>query len=79
MSDKLVLDIVGHGSIHVKFPDGRIRRFDGVLHIPRLVRNLLYVSKLINVGVHGGFSEAGVKMVRRAMVIVRGRRLGTLY
>ena len=34
LGDNLVLDIVGHGSICVKFFDGRIRRFDGVLDIP---------------------------------------------
>ena len=34
LGDTLVLDIVGHGSICVKFSDGRTRRFDGVLHIP---------------------------------------------
>ena len=39
LGDNSVLDIVGCGSIHVKFFDGRIRRFDGVLHNPRLARN----------------------------------------
>ena len=39
LGDNLVLDIVGHGSIRVKFYDGRIRRFDGVLYIPGLARN----------------------------------------
>ena len=53
LGDNSVLNIVGHGSICVKFFDGRIRRFDGVLHIPRLARNLLSVSKLIDAGVQG--------------------------
>ena len=52
LGDNLVLDIVGHGSIRVKFFDGRIRRFDGVLHILGLARNFLSISKLIDVGVH---------------------------
>ena len=52
LGDNSVLDIVGHGSIHVKFFNGRIRRFYGVLHIPGLTRNLLSISKLIDVGVH---------------------------
>ena len=52
LGDNSVLDIVGHGSIHVKFSNGRIRRFDGILHTPRLARNFLSVSKLIDVGVH---------------------------
>ena len=46
LGDYLVLDIVGHESICVKKFDGTIRRFDGVLHILGLVRNLLSISKL---------------------------------
>ena len=79
LGDNSVLDIVGRGSIRVNFFDGRIRRFDGVSRIPGLARNLLSVSKLIDAGVHVQFSQAGVKMVRGAMVIARGSRLGTLY
>ena len=52
LGDNSILDIVGHGSIRVKFSDGRIRRFDGVLHILELVRNLLSIDKLIDAGVH---------------------------
>ena len=79
LGDNLVLDIFHRGSMHVNFSNCRIRRFDGVLHIPRLARNLLSVSKLIDAGVHVQFSKVGVKMVRGAMVIARGSRLGTLY
>ena len=79
MGDNSILDIVGHGSIHVKFSNGIIRIFDGVLHILCLARNILFVSKLRDAGVHVQFSKEGVKMVRGVMVIARGRRLGTLY
>ena len=83
MGDNLVLDIVGRGSIRVKFSNGRIRIFDVVLHIQRLARNFLSVSKLIDAGVHVHFSEAGVKIVRGEnlvnMVIERGSSWGTLY
>ena len=79
LGNKLVLDIVGHGSIHVKFSDGRIRRFDGVFHILGLARNLLSISKLINACVHVKLSKESVKMVRGGMVISRGSRLATLY
>ena len=79
MGDNSVLDIVGQGNIYVKFSNGRIKRFDGVLHILGLARNFLSVSKLIDAGVHVWFYEAGAKMVRGAMVIARGSRLGILY
>ena len=52
LGDNSVLDIVGHGSIHVKFSNGRIRRFDGIIHILGLARNFLSISKLIDAGVH---------------------------
>ena len=52
LDDNSVLDIVYHGSICVKFSNGRIRRFDGVLHITGLAGNLLSVRKLIDVVVH---------------------------
>jgi len=50
-----------------------------VLHILRLEKNLLSVSKLIDAGVHLQFFEVGVRMVRGAMVITRGSKLDTLY
>lgn len=79
LGDNSFLDIVGHGNVHVKLSNGRTRTFDGVLHILGLARNMLSISKLIDVGVHVQFSEAGMKMVRGAMVIARGSRMGTLY
>ena len=63
----------------MKFSNGRIRRFDGVLHIPRLAKNLLSITNLIDASVHVQFFEVGVKMLRGAMVIERGSKLGTLY
>lgn len=79
LGDNSVLDIVGHGIIHVNFSNGIIRIFDGVLHILGLARNFLSIRKLIDASLHVQFFEVGVKMVRGAMVIARGRRLGTLY
>ena len=52
LGDKLVHNFSSHGSICVKFSDYRIRRFDGVFHIPRLARNLLSIINLINAGVY---------------------------
>jgi len=43
-----------------------------VLHVLGLVRNLLSVSKLIELGLLVVFSDASVKSVRGTMVIGRG-------
>jgi hypothetical protein len=50
-----------------------------VLHIPSLARNLIYVSKMSDPGVHTLFQKDSCKMVRGAMVLMRGVRIGTLY
>ncbi|GLJ29753.1 hypothetical protein SUGI_0587340 [Cryptomeria japonica] len=79
LGDDSALEIFGRGKVRIRFSDGRIKRINGVLHIPRLKRNLLSVSKLIDVGVQVVFSEAGCKMITGAMVVARGVRFGTLY
>ena len=80
LGDHFRVHTVGRASICLKFSNGRIIIFDGVLHILGLARNfLLSISKLIDRGVNVQFSEVGVKMVRGAMVIERGSILGILY
>ncbi|GLJ33476.1 hypothetical protein SUGI_0673510 [Cryptomeria japonica] len=73
------LYIVGRGKVRIRFSDGRIKKINGVLHIPGLKRNLLSLRKLIDAGVQIAFSEAGYKMIKGAMVIARGVRFNTLY
>jgi hypothetical protein len=50
-----------------------------VLHILGLERNLIYVSKMSDAGVHTLFHKDSCKMVRGAMVLMRGVWIGTLY
>jgi hypothetical protein len=59
--------------------DGRIRTLPGVLHIPKLARSLISISKLGDAGVKTVFEKNTCKMVRGAMVLMRGVRCGTLY
>ena len=51
----------------------------GVLHIPKLAKSLISVSKLGDAGVRTIFEKDTCKMVRGAMVLMRGVRWGTLY
>ena len=46
--------IIGCGRVKLKLKDGRIRTLLGVLHIPNLARNLIFVEKM---------DVAGVKIV----------------
>jgi hypothetical protein len=50
-----------------------------VLHIPGLERNLIYVSKMSDAGVHTLFQKDTCKMVRGVMVLMKGVQIGTLY
>jgi hypothetical protein len=50
-----------------------------VLHIPSLERNLISVSKMTDAGVHTLFHKDTFEMVRGAMVLIKGVRIGALY
>jgi hypothetical protein len=50
-----------------------------VLHILGLERNLISVSKMSDAGVHTLFQKDSCKMVRGAMVLMKGVWIGTLY
>eukprot|EP00253_Pinus_taeda_P036538 PITA_36538 len=71
--------IIGHGKIKLNLQGGRIRTLTGVLHIPALARNLIFVSKLDDVGVKTVFEKNTCKMVWGALVLMQGVRIGNLY
>jgi hypothetical protein len=50
-----------------------------VLHIPGLEINLIYVSKMSDASVHTLFQKDSCKMVRGAMVLMKGVQIGTLH
>jgi hypothetical protein len=59
--------------------DGRIRTLPGVLHIPGLARNLIFVRKMDDAGVKTIFEKGTCRMVREAMVLLKGFWFGTMY
>eukprot|EP00253_Pinus_taeda_P010171 PITA_10171 len=71
--------IIGRGKVKLKLQGGRVRTLPGVLHIPPLARNLIFVSKLDDAGVKTVFKKDTYKMVRGALVLTQGVRIGTLY
>jgi hypothetical protein len=46
LGDESTTKIIGRGKFKLKLMDGRIITFPGVLHIPGLTKNLIYVSKM---------------------------------
>jgi hypothetical protein len=71
--------IIGRGRVKLRLIDGRIRTLPGVIHIPGMARNLIYVSKMEDVGVKTIFEKRTCRMVRGAMVLMKGVQFGTLY
>jgi hypothetical protein len=79
LGDELKTKIMGRGRVKLLLKYGRIRTLPGVLHIPKLARSLIYVSKLDDVGLDTIFGKNTCKMVRGTMVLMRGVWCGTLY
>ena len=79
LGDDTKARIIGRGKVKLKLQGGRVRTLPGVLHIPALARNLISVSKLDDAGVKTVFEKDTCKMVRGALVLMRGVRIGTLY
>jgi len=55
--------IIGHGNVKLKLQGGRVRTLLGVLHVPSLARNLIFVSKLDDAGIKTMFEKDTYKMV----------------
>eukprot|EP00253_Pinus_taeda_P026198 PITA_26198 len=62
--------IVGRRKVKLKLQGGRVRTLPGVLHIPALAGNLIFVSKLDDAGVKTVFEKDTCKMVRGALVLM---------
>jgi hypothetical protein len=63
----------------MRIKDGRKRTLPGVLHIPGLEINIIYVSTMSDAGVHIVFEKDSTKMVQGAMGLMRGFGTRTLY
>ena len=63
----------------MKLQGGRIRTLPGVLHIPALAKNLIFVRNMDDAGVKIVFDKDTCKMVWGSLVLMRGVWIGTLY
>jgi hypothetical protein len=63
LDDDSTTRIIGRGKFKLRLIDGRFRTLHGVLHIPVLVRNLIYVSKMDDEGVKTIFEKETCRMV----------------
>jgi hypothetical protein len=65
--------------VKLKIIYGRIRTLSGVLHIPGLDKNIIFVCKMDDAGVKTIFEKERCMMIRGAMVLLKGVQVGTLY
>jgi hypothetical protein len=79
LGDNSTAKIMGHGRVKLLLKYGRIRTLPGFLHILKIARTLIYVSKLDDVGVDIVWVKGTCKMVQGAMVFMRGVLCGNLY
>jgi hypothetical protein len=79
LGDDSTTRIIGRGKFKLRLIDGRIRTLPGVLHILGLAKNLIFVRKMDDAGVKIIFEKETYRMVRGAMVLLKGVRFGTLY
>jgi hypothetical protein len=55
--------IIGRGRVKLRLIYGRIRTLLGVLHIPGLARNLIFVRKMDDAGIKTIFEKETCRMV----------------
>jgi hypothetical protein len=79
LGDESTTNIFGRGRVKLLLKYGRIRTLPGVLHIPKLARSLISITKMDDAGVDIVFGKNTCKMVREEMVLMRVVRCGTLY
>ena len=79
LGDDSPTKIVAQGKVWLILKDGRRGTIMGMLNIPSLARNVIYVSRMSDAGVHTLLEKDTWKMVWEALVFMRGIRIGTLY
>jgi ribosomal protein L30E len=71
LGDDSTKKILEHGRVKLLLKDGRIRTLPQVMHIPKLARSLIYVSKMDDARMDTVFGKNTCKMVRGVMVLMR--------
>ena len=79
LGDESTTRIFRLGKLWLTLQDGRKINLTGLLNIPGLERNLIYVTKMSDGGMHTLFQKDSCNMVRGAMVLMIEIWIGTLY
>ena len=79
LADGSALDVVGMGDVQILLPNGSVWLLENVRHILDLRRNLISVGQFNDEGHAILFVDGTWKLTKRAKVLARGNKIGTLY
>ncbi|KAG8489574.1 hypothetical protein CXB51_017804 [Gossypium anomalum] len=71
--------VIGIGTVKIRIYDGTIRTLSDVRYIPDLRKNLISLSILDLKGCRINIESSGIKVSRRALILLKGKRTGSLY
>jgi hypothetical protein len=79
IGDVSTCQIIGIGSIYIQVHDGNIKKLINVRFVPKLKRNLIYLSTLEAMGFNFAVINGVLKVSRGNRIILKGNRLNNLY
>ena len=71
--------IIGIGTVKIRIHDGTIRTLSDVRYVPDLRKNLISLSILDLKGCKINIESSGIKVSCGALVLLKGKRTGSLY
>lgn len=79
VGDNKVIEAIGTRRAKVQLKDGRTVKIKGLLHMPKIVRNLLSVPALTKLGYEVSFRERGCEISEGGKVLVEGEKNERLF
>lgn len=77
--DRESIFTIGMGTMKIRMHDGIVRTLMDVKHVLELRRNLIYVGALDSKGCKCTTAGGVIKVVRGAMVVMKGEKVENLY
>ncbi|KAG8483273.1 hypothetical protein CXB51_022363 [Gossypium anomalum] len=71
--------VIGIGTVKIKMHDGTIKTLSDVRYVPDLRKNLISLSILDLKGCKINIKSSGIKVSCGALVLLKGKRIGSLY
>jgi len=79
MGDDTECKVVGIGTVQIKTRDAVVKTLSKVRHLPNMTRNLISLSTLEANGCTYSVENGVLKMMKVAMVLMKGLMQGSLY